>query len=82
MEEEKVLLKIALDGEVTLVSFKINDTNELAAVALPLHNLIKKTPELAKMLLCVQMTESMGMSVDPVEAPDFDKILKQSSNGN
>lgn len=75
-------MKIALDGEVSSISFKINDTNELAAVALSLHNLIKKTPELAKMLLCVQMTESMGMSVDPVEAPDFDKILKQSSNGN
>ena len=82
MEEEKVLLKITFDEEVSSISFKINDTNELAAVALALHNLIKKTPELAKMLLCVQMTESMGMSVDPIEAPDFDKILKQSSNGN
>lgn len=83
MEDEKVLLKIAMDGDMTAVHFQTRNENDLAIIAMVIDDLIRQTPVLSKMLMAVRMARILDKDFDKkvgnerVDIPDFDKILKE-----
>ena len=84
MEEEKVLLKIAIDGDMTAVHFQTRNDNDLAIIAMVIDDLMMQTPALSKMMMAVRLARVLDKDFDKkvgrerVDIPDFDKILKEN----
>lgn len=82
MEEEKVLLQVALEGEATSVFCHCADARQKFQVALAIFNILADSPGIATMFSSI-----IEMSHDPefqkaldaatVQVPDFNAILKQ-----
>lgn len=83
MEEEKVLLKIAMDGDMTAVHFQTRTEHDIAIIAMVIDDLMRQTPALSKMMMAVRIARTIDKDFDKkvgnerVEMPDFDKILKE-----